>query len=260
MPSSKLMSLQHRLEAQTKHTSLLPIVYKKGDRRAWGDMMCHIVWYSPPTSLITSPFLSFTAPLSLSLSWISHFDSTCLLFLSEPIQGERAYCQGQRQITATAQCFFFCAVNVLQRERRKEAVGRERNGRHGETELIRLISRQKTVGGEINGTRQQNGGSGLCKRADVGANVVYRNKLRLAKVRNEQQKTCEIVTQLAVDARNSGGVHVENRAETFVTHSCTPRTRRFSLTVSSTNPRCRFIGWLCSSWATANRRVKPTGS
>ncbi len=61
--------------------------------------------------------------------------------------------------------FFFSFVPRMYLSERGEkrqwvASGTERQR---ETELIRLISRQKTVGGEINGERQQNGGSRLCK-------------------------------------------------------------------------------------------------
>ena len=35
--------------------------------------------------------------------------------------------------------------------------------RHREMELIRLISKQKTFGGDINGERRHNGRNGVCK-------------------------------------------------------------------------------------------------
>lgn len=220
------MSLQHRLEVQTKHASLLPVVYEKGDRHAWGDMMCHFLLAKPGVYCVVQPshsyLFSFSFPLRSSFSLLNFsFWLYLLLFLTRSIQGGRAYCQGQRRITETAQCFFplFAPRMYLSQRGEKRQWVASGTERQRETELIRLISRQKTVGGEMNGERQQNGGSGLCKWADGGASRVYGDKFEAAKVRNEQQKICEIVTQFAVDARNSyggsfqRGPHAKDRAE-----------------------------------------------
>lgn len=202
MPSSKLMSWQHRRDVQTKHTSLLP-VYESGARCAWGDMTCFffgacgILWSTALTSLISSPFLPLSAPLSVSGS----------------IKGRRAYCQGRTNYRNSSVLFLW-TVNVFKQERRKETVAYKWNVKTERTRAY-LINFQTENSPGRNKWREADSANEQMERA----NRVYRDKFEAGereKWATENMWDCNTLN--TYEGCLQHGSRAEDQAETFITY------------------------------------------
>ena len=94
-------------------------------------------------------------------------------------------------------------------------MGRERSGKTERNGAYSInFPRQTTVAREINGERQQNGRSGFLQMSRWRGEQGLQGHILQLKVKNEQQKICEIVAEFVAGARNSyGGVFLQHRPQ-----------------------------------------------
>lgn len=131
-----------------------------------------------------------------------------------------------------------------------------------EMKLIRLISETE------NSQRRDKWGeeAGYANEQMKGANRVYGGKFEAGdseKWAVENMWDCNTVRGWCQNffwGCSQRGPHTEGPAKTFITHSLTPTTRRFSQPSLLLTHAPAWLAGFVPHVATGNRRVKPTGS